>query len=82
MQIISLWPATEPGSTLARFDIEVVDGLRLCGLRLTQNDRGQYRTVPPRMGTRRSVSFLPDVATEITGAAVARLQELKLNASA
>ncbi|WP_164985674.1 hypothetical protein [Bosea sp. Tri-44] len=37
--------AKEAGPTLGHFDIEILDGLRLCGLRLTKNEQGQYRTL-------------------------------------
>lgn len=79
MHIVSFWPAEEAGPTLGHFDIEVFDGLRICGLRLILNEQGQYRTIPPKMGTRRSITFIPDVATKITGAAVDRHKELQLN---
>ncbi|WP_100960388.1 hypothetical protein [Bosea sp. FBZP-16] len=73
MQIISWWPQDGRGSALAHFDIEVMDGLRLCGLKLIQNDQGQFRTIAPTMGSRRSVTFHPEVASRITAAAVDRM---------
>lgn len=79
MNIISYWPAPEGGRTKAHFDIEIMEGLRICGLKLVVNEQGQYRTIAPQLGTRRTVTMLPEVATQITGAAVARMKGLQPN---
>lgn len=82
MQIVSFHHMSIHGPTVGYFDVEVIDGLRLCGLRLIKNAHGEYRSVPPKIGDRRTVSFVPDVASKITDAAVARMTEQQLNAVA
>lgn len=74
MQIIQFWPADGPGDTVAHFDIEILDGLRLNGLRLIDHPRDGWRTQAPKMGTRRAATFTPRIASLITRAAVAHLK--------
>lgn len=56
-----------------RFDIELTEHVRLNGLILTKNREGQWRTHSPRTCGMRFASFHPDLASEITRAAVAAL---------
>lgn len=81
MNVISYWPAPEGGRTKAHFDIEIMEGLQICGLKLVVNEQGQFRTIAPQLGTRRTVTMLPEIATQITGAAVARMRGLQPNVS-
>ncbi len=82
MNITSFWPAPSGGPTLGYFDIQISEGLRLCGLRLLQQDDGQYRVSAPKVGTRRAATFTPAVASKITRAALAHMYGDTLNAAA
>lgn len=82
MNITSFWPAPSGGPTLAYFDVQISDGLRLCGMRLLQQDDGQYRVSAPKVGTRRAATFTPAVASKITRAALAHMNGQKPNAAA
>lgn len=72
--ITSFWPDPAGGPTLGHFDIQMSDGLRLCGMRLTRQSDGQYRISAPKVGTRRAATFTPSVASKITSAAVAHMK--------
>jgi hypothetical protein len=80
LQIVSYWPVVGDDRVKGHFDVEVLEGLRICGLKLILNEQGRYRTVAPKLGTRRTITFLPEVASQITGAAVARHKGLQPNA--
>ncbi|MER8921704.1 hypothetical protein [Mesorhizobium sp. M0802] len=58
----------------ARFDIALNDQLRLFGLHLTKNENGSWRTYAPRNSSVRVASFHPELAEQITRAAVAALE--------
>lgn len=82
MQVISFWPVSEYGSpTIGYFDIQVTDGLRLCGMRLIkQRGSGEYRIIAPPVGNRRAVTFHPSVASKITRAVLAHIDQQSPNA--
>lgn len=74
MRVLSIWP--EAGSSAcARFDLEVTPHLRLYNLLLRQVSGGQYRSYAPNACGKHSASFHPDLAEQITTAAVAALKE-------
>lgn len=79
MNITAFWPASPDGPTLAHFDVQISDGLRLCGMRLVRQPDGQYRVSAPKVGTRRAATFTPAVASKITRAAVAHMNGNTLN---
>lgn len=74
MIVTSFWPADGYGDTIAHFDIEVMDGLRLCGMRLVTDPVHGFRSLAPKMGTRRAATFHPRMASLITRAAVAHMK--------
>lgn len=82
MNITSFWPAPSGGPTIAYFDVQISDGLRLCGLQLIQHPDGQYRIRAAKVGTRRAATFTPAVASKITRAALAHMNGQKPNVAA
>lgn len=79
MIITAFWPAPPGGPTLGYFDVQISDGLRLCGMRLVQQPDGQYRVSAPKVGTRRAATFTPAIASKITRAAIAHMNGNTLN---
>lgn len=52
------------GKTVARFDIELVPGLKLYDLKLINGDRG-YRVYGPSIGGGAAVTFSPAIADQL-----------------
>lgn len=73
MKITELRPERDrgSGSVIARFDLQVTEGLRIFGLQLRQRADGSYRIAAPNLSGRHVATFTPPVAIEITAAAVA-----------
>lgn len=71
MKILSIRPLPHGGGdrNLARFDVEVNGNIRLYGLLLHQFPDGTRRIAGPQSNGRHFVTFLPDIAAEITNAA-------------
>lgn len=60
--------------TLARFDVQVTEHLRLCNLGLQRRPDGKFRTVAPNAFGKRSVTMHPTFADQITKAALSELE--------
>jgi hypothetical protein len=58
---------------VATFDVQMNDGLRLCGLRLVEAPGGRRLVYAPAKGGRRFATFSADYAREISAAATAVL---------
>ena len=71
MKILNIRPAPAGagGRTLARFDVELGGNIRLYGLLLREFPDGTRRIAGPQSDGRHFVTFLPDIAAEITAAA-------------
>lgn len=65
MQILSIRPAP-PGSgkTVARFDVELVPGVKLYDLKLINAHRG-FRVYGPSIGGGAAVTFAPNIADKL-----------------
>lgn len=74
MKIIDIWPAREGSSSLAKFDLELTEQVRIFGLHLKRNDKGQLRIFAPKSGGQHAASFNPEISEEITRAAIAALE--------
>jgi hypothetical protein len=74
MKIIDIWPMREGSSTLARFDLELTEQVRIFGLHLKRSDDGRMRVFGPKSGGRHAASFHPTISEEITSAAIAALE--------
>jgi len=72
LQILEIRPAP-PGDgryrTLAHFDAELTDSIRIYGMRLLEADNGRRLTYAPSSGGRRFATFAPALIAEITAAA-------------
>lgn len=80
MRILALTPVADPGGgkmrLVATFDLQITEDIRLCGMRLLRAPDGQLLTYAPMaVGGRRSVTFSPEMTTEIRQAAVRYYEE-------
>lgn len=68
MRILSMRPLPHGGGdrNLARFDVEVIEHLRLYGLLLRQCPDGTRRIASPTANGRHMATFHPALAAEIT----------------
>jgi len=73
MRIIRIEPESKLSNgkfeTVASFDVQVTDDIRLCGMRLARRPDGGFITWPPASGGRRLATFAPELAAAITQAA-------------
>lgn len=74
MQILAIRPETG-GRTLARFDLQLVDGVRLYNLKLTERPDGSRRVFAPSAFGSAAATFQTEVAQEIVRAAGVALGE-------
>lgn len=72
MQILSIRPATRPRDS-AVFDVQVGDGLRLYNLALRSVGGGRWRVVAPNAYGKHAATFAPELAKEITAAALSAM---------
>lgn len=80
MIIQNLTPAAHPGggtmTLVATFDLQITGDIRICGMRLLRAPDGRMLTyAPTALGGRRSVTFAPSTAAEITAAASTQFSE-------
>jgi len=64
MNIISIRPAPPGGKTLARFDVELVPGVKLYDLKLIRGDRG-LRVFGPSIGGGAAATFAQAIADQL-----------------
>ena len=74
MKIIDIWPMREGSNTIARFDLELTEQVRIFGLHLKRSDDGRMRIFGPKSGDKHAASFNPTISEEITSAAIAALE--------
>ncbi len=74
MKIIDIWPMHEGSNSIARFDLELSDQVRIFGLHLKRNECGHLRVFAPKSGGQHAASFRPEISEEITLAAIAALE--------
>lgn len=72
MRILSIRP-TAGGRDVASFDVELSPHLRMFNLTLRHGQHGDLRTYAPKAAGKHAASFHPDLADQITRAAVAAL---------
>ncbi|MGV8939812.1 MAG: hypothetical protein ACOH2J_22065 [Allorhizobium sp.] len=72
MRIIDVRPASRPAD-LAIFDVEIGPHLRLFNIALRRTPDGRHRILAPNAWGKHSASFHPELAEQITQAAVAAL---------
>jgi hypothetical protein len=83
MRILSIRPAPpgDGGRTLARFDLQLVDGVRLYNLKLAEKPDGRRRVFAPSAFGSAAATFQTDIAEKIVRAASAALGEIYLERS-
>lgn len=64
MQILSIRRQPPGGKTIARFDIELVPGVKLYDLKLIRGERG-YRVFGPSIGGGAAATFAPAIADQL-----------------
>lgn len=64
MRVLDIRPQPNGGKTLARFDVEVLPGVRLFDLKLIRGDRG-YRVFGPAIGGGAAATFAPEIADKL-----------------
>lgn len=80
MQILEMRPPTRPRDA-AMFDIQIGQGLRLYNLILRDAGGGRFRILAPNAFGKHSATFAPQLAEQITQAAVAALGGRRANDS-
>ena len=81
MKILSIRPLEGPGAgvrTLARFDLQLVDGVRLYNLKLAEKPDGRRRVFAPSVFGSAAATFTTDIAEQIVRAASDALGEIHL----
>ena len=81
MRILYLHPTREQRAgtvCIASVDVELNDDVRLYGLRLMRLADGHYMIYSPQSGQRRTATFSPELAAQLTEAAVTRWERLGL----
>ncbi|MCA1399135.1 hypothetical protein [Bradyrhizobium sp. BRP56] len=81
MKILSIRPSPPGGSTLARFDLELNEHLRLYNLGLRQRANGRCWTVAPNAFHERTAAFGEQFNRAISDMALAALVELPADES-
>lgn len=82
MKILNLEPAADRGSgmrTLAYFDLELSEEVRLYGLRLLEAPDGNRVTYAAQSGSRRTATFARSLAEKITELASIELKAVTAN---
>lgn len=74
MQILAIRPEAG-GRTLARFDLQLVDGVRLYNLKLTERPDGSRRVFAPSAFGSAAATFTTEIAEQIVRAASDALGE-------
>lgn len=64
MKILSIRSVPPGGKQIARFDVELLPGVKLYDLKLVLSDRG-YRVFGPSIGGGAAATFAPPIADEL-----------------
>jgi hypothetical protein len=75
VKILNIRPAPPGTATLAHVDVELIDGAKLFGIRVSRADDGTYRAFGQNSDRGRTCAFSPAVVADI---AAATLSELSL----
>ncbi|MGY3082392.1 hypothetical protein ACVWZZ_008800 [Bradyrhizobium sp. LM6.10] len=81
MKILDIRPSPPGSTTLARFDLELNDHLRLYNLGLRQRGNGRCWTVAPNAFSERTAAFGEQFNRAISDLALAALMELPADES-
>jgi hypothetical protein len=73
VKILSIRPSPPGGNTLAHVDVELIDGAKLFGLRVSRADDGTYRVFGQNSDRGRTCSFSPAIVADIAAATISQL---------
>ena len=76
MQIIEIWPVSSAGSAIARFHLQMPNGIRMYNLKLSRKPNGQVRVYAPSAFGSSVATFAPETGNEIARLALAALGDL------
>lgn len=74
MKILQIRPAPPGGSTLAHVDLELVDGVKLYGVRVSRADDGTYRAFGQNSDRGRTCAFSHEIVAQIAKVTLSELQ--------
>ncbi len=74
VKIIDIWPMRDGSSSIARFDLQLTEHVKIFGLCLKRNEAGRMRIFAPKSGGRHAASFHPEISDKITAAAIAAFE--------
>ncbi|MCW5706771.1 MAG: hypothetical protein KIT21_06260 [Shinella sp.] len=64
MRVLCIRPQSRGGKTVARFDAEIMPGVKLYDLKLIRGDRG-FRVFGPSIGGGAAATFAPAIADQL-----------------
>jgi hypothetical protein len=73
VKILSLRPSPPGGGTIAHVDVELIDGAKLFGLRISRAEDGTYRMFGQNSERGRTCSFSPAIVAGIASATISEL---------
>jgi hypothetical protein len=73
LRIISIRPAPPGSATLAHVDVELIDGARLFGIRVSRAEDGTYRAFGQNSDRGRTCAFSREIVAQITKATLSEL---------
>jgi hypothetical protein len=74
LKILSIRPAPPGGRTLAHVDVELIDGAKLFGIRVSRADDGSFRAFGQNSDRGRTCAFSPAVVADIAAATISQLR--------
>ncbi|WP_404514909.1 hypothetical protein [Bradyrhizobium ottawaense] len=74
MKILSIRPAPPGGSTIAHADVEIIDGAKLFGIRVSRADDGTYRAFGQNSERGRTCAFSHEIVAQIAEATISELE--------
>jgi hypothetical protein len=74
MKILSIRPAPPGGKTIAHVDVEIVDGVKLFGLRVSRAEDSSYRVYGQNSARGRTCSFSPAIVAQIAAATISSFE--------
>jgi hypothetical protein len=74
MRILSIRPAPPGSATLAHVDVEIVDGVKLFGLRVSRAEDGSYRVFGQNSARGRTCTFAPEFVAQIALATISSFE--------
>jgi hypothetical protein len=74
MKILGIRPSPPGGSTIAHVDVEIIDGVKLYGLRVSRADDGTYRAFGQNSERGRTCAFSQAIVAQIAEATISELE--------